>query len=266
VRNPLFLLDEIDKLGWTCVAIPLRPCWKCWIPSRTQLQRSLHGVDYDLSDVMFVATSNSLNIPGPLLDRMEVIRLAGYTEDEKLNIAKTASAAQADQEQRREGVRTHASRIPRHHPLLHPRSGCAFAGARDLQDLPQGGQGRPLKSNTSKVRSTTRTSRTSWACASTAYGKATKENQVGQVVGLAWTEVGGDLLTIEAANMPGKGKIIRTGSAGRCDEGVHPGRPHRGAQPCRSWASRTTCSRSATSTSTCPMAPPPRMARAPVPR
>ena len=174
-------------------------------------------VDFDLSDVMFVATSNSMNIPPALLDRMEVIRLAGYTEDEKLNIAQRYLLPK---QQKNNGVKDGEMEVtevghPRHHPLLHARGRRALARARDLQDLPQGGQGHAAQdSTTGKVVVTEENLNDFLGVRKFDFGRAEKKNQVGQVVGLAWTEVGGDLLTIEAAVMPGKGNIIRTGSLG----------------------------------------------------
>ena len=166
---------------------------------------------------MFVATSNSMNIPPALLDRMEVIRLSGYTEDEKLNIAQRYLLPKQAQEQRRQGRGDggHRERDPRHHPLLHARSRRALARARDLQDLPQGrSRASSSRQYDGKVVVTEENLNDFLGVRKFDFGRAEKKNQVGQVVGLAWTEVGGDLLTIESAVMPGKGNIIRTGSLG----------------------------------------------------
>ena len=166
---------------------------------------------------MFIATSNSMNIPPALLDRMEVIRLSGYTEDEKVNIAQRYLLPK---QLKNNGVKDEEMDVTevgdaRHHPLLHARSRRAFARARDLQDLPQGGQGHPAQEVRPARWSSTEDNLNDFlGVRKYNYGRAEKKNQVGQVVGLAWTEVGGDLLTIEAAVMPGKGNIIRTGSLG----------------------------------------------------
>ena len=217
--NPLFLLDEIDKLGMDFRGDPSSALLEVLDPEQNHTFSDHYvEVDFDLSDVMFIATSNSMNIPPALLDRMEVIRLSGYTEDEKVNIAHALPAAEADEEQRREGRRDRASPKSAIRDII--RYYTREAGVRSLE--------REISKICRKVvkalqlkkvseqgrRHRRRTSTTTSACASYDYGRAEKKNQVGQVVGLAWTEVGGDLLTIEAAVMPGKGNIIRTGTLG----------------------------------------------------
>lgn len=216
-RNPLFLLDEIDKLGMDFRGDPSSALLEVLDPEQNHAFSDHYvEVDFDLSDVMFVATSNSMNIPPALLDRMEVIRLSGYTEDEKVNIAMRyllpkqlknnglkeeelliTEAAVRDIVRyytREAGVRSlerELSKICRKVVkglLLKKLAPQVVVGPDDLPDY-------------LGVRKYT-------------YGRAEEQNQVGQVVGLAWTEVGGDLLTIEAATMPGKGNIIRTGSLG----------------------------------------------------
>ena len=218
VRNPLFLLDEVDKMGMDFRGDPASALLEVLDPEQNHTFVDHYiEVEYDLSDVMFVCTANTLNIPPALLDRMEVIRLSGYTEDEKVQHRAAAPAAEADEEPRPEagGARDLRKRGARHHPLLHARSGRARARARDLQDLPQGREGagqRQARSARSAV--TARNLDKYLGVRRYTYGMAEKKNQVGQVTGLAWTEVGGELLTIEAAMMPGKGKMTTTGKLG----------------------------------------------------
>lgn len=217
VRNPLFLLDEIDKMGMDFRGDPASAMLEVLDPEQNHtFQDHYVEVDYDLSDVMFVATSNSLNIPGPLLDRMEVIRLAGYTEDEKTHIALSyllpkqikgnglkAGEIVVDESAIRDIIR------------YYTREAGVRALEREISKICRKvvkllllkKEAAPIKvdgSNLDKFLSVRRYD----------YGLAAKQNQVGQVTGLAWTEVGGDLLTIEAAVMPGKGNTIRTGSLG----------------------------------------------------
>ena len=217
-RNPLFLLDEIDKLGMDFRGDPSSALLEVLDPEQNHTFSDHYvEVDFDLSDVMFVATSNSMNIPPALLDRMEVIRLSGYTEDEKLNIAlRYLLPKQA----KNNGVKDaemldHRRRGARHHPLLHPRSRRALAGTRDLaRSAARSSRRLQLKKIDGKVIVTDENLNDFLGVRKYDFGRAEKKNQVGQVNGLAWTEVGGDLLTIEAAVMPGKGHIIRTGSLG----------------------------------------------------
>jgi ATP-dependent Lon protease len=217
VRNPLFLLDEIDKMGMDFRGDPASAMLEVLDPEQNHtFQDHYVEVDYDLSDVMFVATSNSLNIPSALLDRMEVIRLAGYTEDEKTHIALSyllpkqikgnglkAGEIVVDESAIRDIIR------------YYTREAGVRALEREISKICRKvvkllllkKEAAPIKvddSNLDKFLSVRRYD----------YGLAAKQNQVGQVTGLAWTEVGGDLLTIEAAVMPGKGNTIRTGSLG----------------------------------------------------
>jgi ATP-dependent Lon protease len=217
VRNPLFLLDEIDKMGMDFRGDPASAMLEVLDPEQNHtFQDHYVEVDYDLSDVMFVATSNSLNIPSALLDRMEVIRLAGYTEDEKTHIALSYLLPKQIK-----GNGLKAGEIAVEESAIRDiiRYYTREAGVRALEReiskicrkvvklLLLKKEAAPIKvdgSNLDKFLSVRRYD----------YGLAAKQNQVGQVTGLAWTEVGGDLLTIEAAVMPGKGNTIRTGSLG----------------------------------------------------
>jgi len=221
VRNPLFLLDEIDKMGADFRGDPSSALLEVLDPEQNHTFSDHYlEVDFDLSDVMFVATSNSFNIPPALLDRMEVIRLSGYTEDEKTSIAqrylmpkqlknnglreeeiKVEESAIRDiirYYTREAGVRSlerEVSKICRKVvKMLLLKKGTAVAEKRVIVNA----------KNLDKFLGVRRYD----------FGVAEKENQIGQVVGLAWTEVGGDLLTIEAVNVPGKGGIIRTGTLG----------------------------------------------------
>jgi ATP-dependent Lon protease len=173
-------------------------------------------VDFDLSDVMFVATSNSMNIPSALLDRMEVIRLAGYTEDEKTNIAITYLLPK---QMSNNGVKASELKIPYETVRDIVRYYTREAGVRSLERelskiCRKVVKGLLLKKYKAPVVVTPDSLNDYLGVRKFSYGRAEEQNQIGQVVGLAWTEVGGDLLTIEAAIMPGKGVITRTGSLG----------------------------------------------------
>jgi ATP-dependent Lon protease len=216
-RNPLFLLDEIDKLGTDFRGDPSSALLEVLDPEQNHKFGDHYvEVDFDLSDVMFVATSNSMNIPPALLDRMEVIRLSGYTEDEKTNIAlryllpkqlKNNGVQEAELLVTEDAVRD----IVRYYTRE--------AGVRSLEReiskiCRKVVKGLQLKSMMPQVVVNADNLNDFLGVRKFDYGRAEKKNQVGQVVGLAWTEVGGDLLTIEAAMMPGKGVITRTGSLG----------------------------------------------------
>lgn len=217
VKNPLFLLDEIDKMGMDHRGDPASALLEVLDPEQNaHFNDHYLEVDYDLSDVMFICTSNSMNIPGPLLDRMEIIRLPGYTEDEKLNIAarylipkqiknnglKSNELEISDQAildviryyTREAGVRgldREIAKICRKIVTRHVKEASikkAVVGPEQLEDL-------------LGVRKMD-------------FGRAEEENQVGQVTGLAWTQVGGELLTIEASAVKGKGRLVKTGSLG----------------------------------------------------
>jgi len=216
-RNPLFLLDEIDKLGTDFRGDPSSALLEVLDPEQNHTFVDHYvEVDFDLSDVMFVATSNSMNIPPALLDRMEVIQLSGYTEEEKTNIAmryllpkqlKTNGVKANELEITEQAVRD----IVRY----YTREAGVRALERDLSKICRKVvKGIQLKKMTPKVVVGPDNLNDFLGVRKFNYGRAEEENQVGQVVGLAWTEVGGDLLTIEAAVMPGKGVITRTGSLG----------------------------------------------------
>ncbi len=217
VRNPLFLLDEIDKLGMDFRGDPSSALLEVLDPEQNHTFGDHYiEVDFDLSDVMFVATSNSLNIPPALLDRMEVIRLAGYTEDEKVNIVQTYLLPK---QIKNNGVKAGELEIAESAIRGIIRYYTREAGVRSLERevskiCRKVIKGFALKQHTSTVVVTDENLNDFLGVRKYSYGEATKENQVGQVNGLAWTEVGGDLLTIEAAVMPGKGVIIRTGQLG----------------------------------------------------
>ncbi len=216
-RNPLFLLDEIDKLGMDFRGDPSSALLEVLDPE----QNSAFGdhyveVDFDLSDVMFVATSNSMNIPPALLDRMEVIRLAGYTEDEKLNIAKRyLLPKQITNNGLKEGELEVKDDCIRDIVRYYTREAGVRSLERELSKICRKVvKGLQLQKLKPKVVVSAENLNEYLGVHKYTYGRAEQQNQVGQVVGLAWTEVGGDLLTIEAATMPGKGNILRTGSLG----------------------------------------------------
>jgi len=216
-RNPLFLLDEIDKLGMDFRGDPSSALLEVLDPEQNHTFSDHYiEVDFDLSDVMFVATSNSMNIPPALLDRMEVIRLSGYTEDEKLHIAqKYLLPKQA----KNNGVKPEEMEVTESAIRGIIRYYTREAGVRSLERemskiCRKVVKGIQLKTYEGQVIVTDENLNDFLGVRKYDYGRAEKTNQVGQVVGLAWTEVGGDLLTIEATAMPGKGNIIRTGSLG----------------------------------------------------
>lgn len=216
-RNPLFLLDEIDKLGMDFRGDPSSALLEVLDPEQNHTFSDHYiEVDFDLSDVMFVATSNSMNIPPALLDRMEVIRLSGYTEDEKLNIAQRYLCPK---QQKNNGVKDDEMEVTEAAIRGIIRYYTREAGVRSLEReiskiCRKVVKGIQLKSYEGKVIVTDENLHDFLGVRKYDFGRAEKTNQVGQVVGLAWTEVGGDLLTIEATAMPGKGNIIRTGSLG----------------------------------------------------
>ena len=216
-RNPLFLLDEIDKLGMDFRGDPSSALLEVLDPEQNHTFGDHYvEVDFDLSDVMFVATSNSMNIPPALLDRMEVIRLSGYTEDEKVNIAQRYLLPK---QRENNGVKDEEMDVTESAIRGIIRYFTREAGVRSLEReiskiCRKVVKGIQLKTYDGKVVVTEENLHDFLGVRKYDFGRAEKSNQVGQVVGLAWTEVGGDLLTIEATAMPGKGNIIRTGQLG----------------------------------------------------
>ena len=217
VRNPLFLLDEVDKMGMDFRGDPASALLEVLDPEQNHtFQDHYVEVDFDLSDVMFVATSNSFNIPPALLDRMEVIRLSGYTEDEKVHIARQYLLPK---QMKANGVKEDELNVADHALRDITRYYTREAGVRGMDreiaricrkvvkaQLTKKKEGRVqvAAKNLDKYLGVRRYS----------YGIAEKANQIGQVTGLAWTEVGGELLTVEAAKLPGKGKVDTTGKLG----------------------------------------------------
>ncbi|MDQ9170588.1 endopeptidase La [Oxalobacteraceae bacterium R-40] len=217
VRNPLFLLDEIDKLGMDFRGDPASALLEVLDPEQNHTFSDHYvEVDFDLSDVMFVATSNSFNIPPALLDRMEVIRLSGYTEDEKTNIAQRYLLPK---QIKNNGLKEDEIVVTEAAIRDIIRYYTREAGVRSLereisQICRKAVKMLLLKKQDKKITVTPKNIDKFLGVRRFDFGVAEKENQIGQVVGLAWTEVGGDLLTIEAVNVPGKGNIVRTGTLG----------------------------------------------------
>ncbi|MBL8520901.1 MAG: endopeptidase La [Betaproteobacteria bacterium] len=217
VRNPLFLLDEVDKMGMDFRGDPASALLEVLDPEQNHtFQDHYVEVDFDLSDVMFVATSNSFNIPPALLDRMEVIRLAGYTEDEKVHISRQYLLPK---QMKANGVKADELKVADQALRDITRYFTREAGVRGLE--------REIAKICRKVVKSQMTANKKGTVQVTAknldkflgvrrytYGIAEKTNQIGQVTGLAWTEVGGELLTVEAAKLPGKGKVDTTGKLG----------------------------------------------------
>jgi len=217
VRNPLFLIDEVDKMGMDFRGDPSSALLEVLDPEQNSTFVDHYvEVDYDLSDVMFVATANTLNIPAPLLDRMEVIRLSGYTEDEKLNIAKRyllpkqlkANGLKADELSITDEAIMDVIRY-------YTREAGVRAVEREISKICRKVvKSRVLGKRKNKVVVNSKGLDKLLGVRRYAFGIAEKENQIGQVTGLAWTEVGGELLTIEAVVVPGKGKTMTTGKLG----------------------------------------------------
>jgi len=216
VRNPLFLLDEVDKMGQDFRGDPSSALLEVLDPEQNHTFVDHYvEVDYDLSDVMFVATANTMNIPPPLLDRMEVIRLSGYTEDEKTNIALRYLLPK---QMKNNGVKKDELDVSegavRDIIRYYSREAGVRALERELSKICRKVVKNALLKESGKIKVTPRNLDKFLGVRRFSFGMAEKQAQVGQVTGLAWTEVGGELLTIEAAQMPGKGNIIRTGSLG----------------------------------------------------
>ncbi len=217
VKNPLFLLDEIDKMGMDNRGDPASALLEVLDPEQnSHFNDHYLEVDYDLSDVMFVCTSNSMNIPGPLLDRMEVIRIPGYTEDEKLNIAlrylipkqmKANGLKDTEVEVTNEAIRD----IIRY----YTREAGVRGLEREVAKICRKVVTRHVKGKVSKADIvTSELLEDLLGVRKFDFGKAESRDQIGQVTGLAWTQVGGELLTIESSAITGKGRIIKTGSLG----------------------------------------------------
>ena len=217
VRNPLFLLDEVDKMAMDFRGDPSSALLEVLDPEQNStFQDHYLEVDFDLSDVMFVCTANSLNIPPPLLDRMEVIRIPGYTEDEKLNIAMRYLIPKQLKEN---GLKDGELKIARGAVLDMIQHYTRESGVRNLEReiskiCRKVVKQLLLKPRNKRVSITPKSNEKYLGVRRFRYGKVEDNDQVGQVTGLAWTEVGGELLTIEAAVVPGKGKPIKTGRLG----------------------------------------------------
>jgi ATP-dependent Lon protease len=212
--NPLFLLDEIDKMGMDFRGDPSSALLEVLDPEQNNTFADHYlEVDYDLSSVMFVTTANTLNIPGPLMDRMEIIRIAGYTEDEKVEIAKRHLLDKAVSNHalsaKEFSITDEAIRdIIRH----YTREAGVRNLERELSKIARKAVTEILKGNRKSVKVTEKNLGEFLGVTKFRYGKAEMEDQVGVVTGLAWTEVGGELLTIEGVSMPGKGKMTVTGN------------------------------------------------------
>ena len=217
VKNPLFLLDEIDKMSSDMRGDPASALLEVLDPEQNaHFNDHYLEVDYDLSDVMFVATSNSMHIPTPLLDRMEVIRLSGYTEDEKLNIA---TRHLINKQMERNGLKAGELTIDDNAIVDIIRYYTREAGVRNLEReiskiCRKAVKTLLLDKKLKSIKVTAKNLHDYLGVKRFEFGRADTQNRVGEVTGLAWTEVGGDLLTIETASVLGKGKLSYTGSLG----------------------------------------------------
>ncbi len=217
VKNPLFLLDEIDKMSMDFRGDPSSALLEVLDPEQNHaFQDHYLEVDFDLSDVMFLATANTTNIPAPLLDRMELIRIPGYTEDEKLNIARQYLFPK---QLKANGVKEDELEISDNAIRGIVRHYTREAGVRNLERniskiCRKVVKEILLKPEEKRLRVGEKSLHKYLGVPQYRFGRAEEKNQIGQVTGLAWTEMGGDLLTIEAALVPGKGKLTQTGSLG----------------------------------------------------
>jgi len=217
VRNPLFLLDEVDKMGMDFRGDPASALLEVLDPEQNHtFQDHYVEVDFDLSDVMFVATSNTMNIPPALLDRMEVIRLSGYTEEEKVHIGlQHLLPKQMKTNGLKDGELAITESAIRDIIRYYTREAGVRSLEREISKVCRKVVKQLLlKSQDKKIQVSAKNLDKFLGVRRFSFGVAEKQNQVGQVTGLAWTEVGGDLLTIEVATMPGKGNVQRTGSLG----------------------------------------------------
>ena len=217
VKNPLFLLDEVDKMGMDFRGDPASALIEVLDPEQNHTFNDHYlEVDYDLSDIMFVCTANTMNIPPALLDRMEIIRIPGYTEDEKVNIA---DQYLIPKQMKNNGLKRAELEIPKKTIIELIRHFSREAGVRQLErDIAKICR-KVVKNNTDKrtlkkLKLEPKILEEYCGVRKFEYGEAVGKDRVGQVTGLAWTQVGGELLTIEAACFGGKGKIIKTGSLG----------------------------------------------------
>jgi ATP-dependent Lon protease len=222
VKNPLFLLDEVDKMGADWRGDPSSALLEVLDPEQNNTFTDHYiEVEYDLSEVMFVATANTLNIPPPLLDRMEVIRLSGYTEDEKMNIAiRYLLPKQVKSTGLKDGELSVSEAAVRDIVRYYTREAGVRALERELSKICRKAvkqlltEKKPGDDKPHRITVTPKNLDKYLGVRKYSFGMAEKQNQVGQVTGLAWTEVGGELLTIEAVTMPGKGKTTTTGKLG----------------------------------------------------
>jgi ATP-dependent Lon protease len=214
--NPLFLLDEIDKLGQDFRGDPASALLEVLDPEQnSKFQDHYLEIDYDLSDVMFVTTANSLNLPQPLLDRMEIIRLEGYTEDEKVEIAtRHLVAKQIESHGLKEGELVFTEEGLRTLIRYYTREAGVRTLEREIAKVARKALRRILEGKTEKVELTADNVADFAGVRKFRHGVGEEEDQIGAVTGLAWTEVGGELLTIEAVTVPGKGQIKTTGKLG----------------------------------------------------